>query len=276
MADESAAFTGTPPVKKKRTCIKDWQVAENHSVKDLAVKIVASKGRVVIFTGAGISRAAGLSTYYDDPTKLVSNETMQAAQPTLAHGVIADLVNRGVVSKMVTLNIDGLHRKSGLKPPQLLELHGSQYSTRCTACGKKTWHDNIVCPYTAAQLTKRTGRVLNMYNGEKCGECGGKMAWTSLPAGADYVGSDWDEAVTAFEGCELAIAVGVQFSYRTTAQIFNSAPKLVIVDPDIKRKCLRNLAMHHVDLAKIVMYMQMKSDDVFRDLQTMVSSGVAT
>ena len=60
------------------------------------------------------------------------------AQPTLSHMAIATLVRRGLAHFVVTTNLDGLHRKSGLRVgSQLCHLHGCMYAERCTnpGCG---------------------------------------------------------------------------------------------------------------------------------------------
>ena len=112
---------------------------------------------VVVLTGAGISRSAGLPTYrgpgglWNDPSKIaLSNveamrtrrseacamfwELYQSARdvkPTLAHRALAqhdDLL-------IITQNVDGLHQAAGSK--RVCEFHGSLARWRCEKCGSE-------------------------------------------------------------------------------------------------------------------------------------------
>jgi len=55
------------------------------------------------------------------------------AQPTPTHMAMATLIRRGMAHYVVTTNLDGIHRKSGLKAhDQICNLHGCVYAERCT------------------------------------------------------------------------------------------------------------------------------------------------
>ena len=124
----------------------------------------------VFFTGAGVSTSAGVSDYRgpsgswtqrrikqlqagarssSDEVELAKllkeqrNETAKAAkkvpstdaQPTLCHMAMAKMVQVGRAHHVVTTNLDGIFRKSGLSVDQLCCLHGDIYIERCTSCG---------------------------------------------------------------------------------------------------------------------------------------------
>ena len=93
--------------------------------------------KLIFFTGAGISVASGIPTFEDQPdlrSKLNRNfalthpdeykaavakmkETCDAAEPNAAHYAIA-----AMNCPVITMNIDGLHRKAGTA--NLIEMHG--------------------------------------------------------------------------------------------------------------------------------------------------------
>lgn len=93
--------------------------------------------KLVFFTGAGISVASGIPTFTEQPdlrSKLERDyalkhpeeyraviakmkETCDAAEPNAAHYAIAEMN-----CPVITMNIDGLHRKA--KTTDLIELHG--------------------------------------------------------------------------------------------------------------------------------------------------------
>ena len=55
-----------------------------------------------------------------------------AAKPNTAHSKLAQLEELGLLSAVITQNIDGLHQAAGSK--NVLELHGSVHRNYCIAC----------------------------------------------------------------------------------------------------------------------------------------------
>lgn len=76
------------------------------------------------------------------------------AQPNDCHRALAKLEQAGVLSAIITQNIDGLHQKAGSST--VLELHGSAHNNHCMNCGRS---------FTLQDIIKKTGVPL-------CG-CGG-------------------------------------------------------------------------------------------------------
>ena len=117
--------------------------------------------RVLAFTGAGISKEAGIPTFrgedglwrkyraedlatpeaFDRNPRLVWGwyrwrmGIISKAKPTLAHNVLAHWEEEGILMGVVTQNVDGLHRLAGSK--RLVELHGNIWRMRCSSCGRK-------------------------------------------------------------------------------------------------------------------------------------------
>ena len=123
--------------------------------------------RVVLFTGAGISTAAGIPDYrgpngiwktrpevtvqefFDDPAKREAYWTQKAedwqmwkdVEPTPVHRAIRKLEDLGKLHAVITQNIDGLHRKAGTSEEKLIELHGRADQVMCVQCGFKAPSD---------------------------------------------------------------------------------------------------------------------------------------
>jgi len=119
--------------------------------------------RAVVFTGAGISTESGIpdfrspggiwtkmmpvqfQDYIADPAaRRVSWErrfemeaTWNAVQPNAGHLAVAELVRRGIVSAVITQNIDSLHQAAGVPESQVIELHGSTRYAKCLTCGTR-------------------------------------------------------------------------------------------------------------------------------------------
>lgn len=120
---------------------------------------VDAKTRVVVLTGAGISKESGISTFQDlggrweghslkELTSLEGfardpdlswryynqrKEAARAAKPNPAHEALARMEEvLGERFLLVTQNVDGLHRKAGSH--RILELHGNLFSSKCSSC----------------------------------------------------------------------------------------------------------------------------------------------
>lgn len=112
----------------------------------------------VVLTGAGLSTASGIPAYRDalgawrhpppiQHQSFIRSEatrrrywarsyygwqTMANATPNTGHLALASLQARGVVSTIVTQNVDGLHQRAGADP--VIELHGSVHQVVCLGC----------------------------------------------------------------------------------------------------------------------------------------------
>lgn len=127
-------------------------------------------GRSVVFSGAGISTASGIPDFRSpgglwarfNPDELSFPRFLTSAQsrlrywefyrenwkisrealPNAAHHVVAALEHRGMLSAVITQNIDGLHQKGGSSPQKVLELHGNMWEVRCLSCSRSyPWED---------------------------------------------------------------------------------------------------------------------------------------
>ena len=130
----------------------------------MMVDLVASGG-VLILSGAGLSTESGIPDYRG-PTGLArqasgsSPMTYQTftgsaaarrrywarsylgwrhiarAAPNDGHRAVAELSRRGLLTGIITQNVDGLHQAAGAS--EVTELHGSLHRVRCLSCGQRT------------------------------------------------------------------------------------------------------------------------------------------
>ena len=122
------------------------------------VELVAAGG-VLVVTGAGISTDSGIPDYrgptgrrrHADPmtiTRFRSSDwerrrywarshvgwrTIAAARPNPAHHALTALEQAGLLSGVVTQNVDGLHTAAGTR--DVVDLHGRLDRVICLACG---------------------------------------------------------------------------------------------------------------------------------------------
>ena len=149
--------------------------------------MLRSSRHALVLTGAGVSTESGLPDYRGgqglwgnrrfeelahidmwrrEPEEFwdfYGNRLTQlvSARPNDGHLAIAELERRGLVRRVLTQNVDSLHRAAGTVEP--LELHGTLAEVECLACGfrgpedvalRQLAHDAAVplCPDCGANL----------------------------------------------------------------------------------------------------------------------------
>jgi NAD-dependent deacetylase len=139
----------------------------DESIRALAA-LVREGQPCVALTGAGISTESGIPDFrsptgiwaeYDpmeyatidafrrDPVKVwefyaLRFEVLTRAEPNTGHLALADLERRGLVTAVVTQNIDGLHERAGSR--DVVEVHGSIRTASCLDCGERVSLDAVV------------------------------------------------------------------------------------------------------------------------------------
>ncbi len=135
------------------------RVRVNSSLLQQAAELLASAGRVVTLTGAGISTPSGIPDFRSpgtglwsqlDPLEIASiwgfrdkpqrfyewfrslTHQIVLAKPNPAHLALAELERIGKLSCLITQNIDHLHQRVG--STCVLELHGHLRTLSCLRC----------------------------------------------------------------------------------------------------------------------------------------------
>ncbi|WIB58700.1 Sir2 family NAD-dependent protein deacetylase [Curtobacterium sp. MCLR17_007] len=124
---------------------------------DRVAELLAGK-RIAVLSGAGLSTDSGIPDYRGagrvvrkpmtfqefraDPAKRqrywagshLGYRTFAAAAPNAGHRALAALERAGVVTGIVTQNVDGLHLRAGSR--RVVEIHGSTDRALCLTCGQ--------------------------------------------------------------------------------------------------------------------------------------------
>ncbi|KAH3743861.1 NAD-dependent protein deacetylase sirtuin-7 [Pelomyxa schiedti] len=109
----------------------DEQSVLEEKVLRLAEYVKRSKF-CVAYTGAGLSKSAGISDYATKNLSSVSNtsvtvSSMYEARPSLSHHVLAAMEKAGYLKHFVQQNHDGLPQKAGFPQEKMNEIHGGIY-----------------------------------------------------------------------------------------------------------------------------------------------------
>jgi NAD-dependent deacetylase len=207
---------------------------------------------VAVLTGAGISTDSGipdfrgpqglwtrnpgaekLSTYQayvSDPA--VRRRSWRArrdhpawrAEPNRAHTALAGLARSGLVTSVITQNIDGLHQKAGTPADRVIELHGTMFSVVCVSCGDRS---------------PMAGALARVDAGEEdppCPRCGGILKSATVMFGQPLDPDVFTRAGRAAAACDVFLAVGSTLTVEPAASLCRVAvaagAALVIVNRD--------------------------------------------
>ena len=99
---------------------------------ELIASLIKKSKCCIAYTGAGLSRAAGIDDYASKAENSVMNEVPKIksafdAKPTFSHHVISKLEEAGYVKYYVQQNHDGLPQKAGFPQEKMNEIHGAWY-----------------------------------------------------------------------------------------------------------------------------------------------------
>lgn len=184
-----------------------------------ATRALARSRRLVVFTGAGVSKESGIATFREpetglwaqyDPMELATYEAYvrrpafvwswyehrfgaaAAAAPNPGHRAIAELEHLLPRVSVVTQNIDGLHQRAGSS--DVIELHGNMLRFKCLS-------------------GRHTGFVLDDFAGQdekppRCPDCGDPLrpdvVWFGEALPADAI----DRAQALSAACDVMLVVG--------------------------------------------------------------------
>lgn len=175
---------------------------------------------IVVLTGAGISRSAGLPTYrgpgglWSDPElevlshvdALTSRRADACAMFWKLHAAVRDVVptaaHRALAAReltIITQNVDSLHQKAG--STNVVEYHGSLARWRCEACEVELEPPAGDAPRHCSELMRPAAVLF------------GEM----IPAAAEHA------AKRALRDCDLFVAIGTSGTVWPAAGFVRSA-----------------------------------------------------
>lgn len=174
----------------------------------------------VAFTGAGISTESGIPDFrspggvwskrqpvlFDDfvaradarreywRQKCEAHRDYARAEPNAGHRTLARWEDRGILSGIITQNIDGLHQEAGSR--SVLELHGTNRAIGCLECGARFDPQPLVDEFL------RTDAVPD------CPQCGGLLKHATVSFGQSLPPEVLEEAFETSRRCDLFLAIG--------------------------------------------------------------------
>jgi len=144
------------------------------------------------------------------------------AQPGDSHHALATLENHGLLSRVVTQNIDGLHELAGNK--DVISLHGNFYRGRCLKCRETTVFTRADIEAFISHLEEE-GRArlsfLRAYRRHRlrCARCGSATRPDMVLFGERLQTEVYERAARAAETCELILVIGTSVLVRPASDI---------------------------------------------------------
>ncbi|KAK3323215.1 DHS-like NAD/FAD-binding domain-containing protein [Cercophora scortea] len=221
---------------------------------------IRTSAHFIVFTGAGVSTSAGIPDFRGpdgvwtrraqgkevDSSKLTS--TLQAV-PTATHMALVELQNRGVLKHLVSQNCDGLHRRSGVLPSMLSELHGNSNLEHCRDC-KTEYLRGTLSPLSRPLLNSRvasaqlnnttdsgnpgadfravapyTKTVHDHYTKRKCALCSGPLLDSIINFHEPLPASTLARAFAEAEKADLCLVLGSSLTVTPANEIPETAAR---------------------------------------------------
>jgi len=222
--------------------------------------MIRNSRHMVAFTGAGVSTSAGIPDFRGPEGSWTLKaqgrrrtqatvDTLQAI-PTPTHMALVALQNKGILKYLISQNCDGLHRRSGMKPENLSELHGNSNLERCSKCGKEYLRDfHATADYRYDVHDHRTGR--------KCAKCGGDLLDTVVNFNESLPQVPLQKAFEHSQRADLMLVLGSSL----TVSPANEMPRKTVENGG--KLAIVNLQKTHLDsLATVRVFA--KTDDVMK------------
>ncbi|MFM2046680.1 MAG: NAD-dependent deacetylase [Actinomycetota bacterium] len=191
---------------------------------DQVAALIHGAGRVVVFTGAGISTDSGIPDFRgpeglwtkDPKAEQTSNihyylnepEVRKAAwknrvrnwdrklEPNGGHRAVTTLHGTGKLHAVITQNVDGLHQSAGIPDDIVWELHGTVMSAHCWECKDRR------------PMAEFIERVKAGEEDPACELCGGIVKSDTILFGEALVPEVLTGAMSAAGSCDLLLVVG--------------------------------------------------------------------
>jgi NAD-dependent deacetylase len=190
-------------------------------------------GRVVIFTGAGMSTESGIPDFRGPGgiwsrmkpiyfQEFIASEPRRreawtrtfsgvagwtGAKPNAGHHCVTRWVAEGKVTGIITQNVDNLHQDSGAPEAQVIELHGNAGYALCLGCGLRH------------ELADLRGPFVERGEIPVCRACGALVKTATISFGQPMPAAKLALAQAWARDCRLFLVLGSSLAVFPAAQL---------------------------------------------------------
>jgi NAD-dependent deacetylase len=186
---------------------------------------------IVAFTGAGISTESGVPDFRGPNGAWTRRDAGLPAprwgvspdqvKPNASHLSLVEFQRLGKLRFLITQNTDNLHRRSGIRPEVLAELHGNGQLVRCLGCDRL---------YTRQEVGWETDRWGPGYRTQKsipgqpaCSACGGRLISSVVNFGDPLPEKELTLADRNARRCDLMLVLGSSLVVEPAASLVGLA-----------------------------------------------------
>ncbi len=220
-------------------------------------------GSAYALTGAGVSTDSGIPDFRGedglwaelDPMEVASSRalhenprdffefwvdrfsSLKEASPNITHRTLEELESAGLLTGVITQNIDGLHAEAGSE--KVYQLHGNFRFSRCEGCGKEL----------------PTAEILHRFRGGElpyCTDCG-ELIRPEVVLFGEQLPEEVTEAEKELARADLLLVLGSSLEVYPVASLVphfeSTGGRLVIINLDRTPYDRRADLVHHGELA---------------------------
>jgi NAD-dependent SIR2 family protein deacetylase len=201
------------------------------STVETIARHLAECEQIVAFTGAGISTDSGIPDFRGPDGVWTRRDAGLPAprwrvppgqvEPNPSHLALVELQRLGKLRFLITQNTDDLHRRSGIDPERLAELHGNGQLMRCLGCDRQ---------YPRREVSWDTGRWGPGYRTRKpmrgqppCPDCGGRLISSVVNFGDPMPERELTLAGRHARRCDLMLVLGSSLVVEPAASLVGLA-----------------------------------------------------
>jgi NAD-dependent deacetylase len=186
---------------------------------------------IVGFTGAGISTDSGIPDFRGPEGVWTRRDAGLPAprwrvppgqvMPNASHLSLVELQRLGKLRFLITQNTDNLHRRSGIHPELLAELHGNGQLMRCLGCDRLYTRQEVGWDPARWGPGYRTQRPIR--GQPACAACGGRLISSVVNFGDPLPYRELELAEQHARRCDLMLALGSSLMVEPAASLVGSA-----------------------------------------------------
>ena len=186
---------------------------------------------LVAFTGAGISTDSGIPDFRGPEGVWTRRDAglpapqwrvpLGRVEPNASHLSLVELQRLGKLQFLITQNTDNLHRRSGIRPELLAELHGNGQLVRCLGCDRLYTRQEVGWDPAHWGPGYRTQKPIP--GQPACTACGGRLISSVVNFGDPLPYTELELADQHARRCDLMVVLGSSLMVKPAASLVGLA-----------------------------------------------------
>jgi mono-ADP-ribosyltransferase sirtuin 6 len=192
---------------------------------------IVESEHIVAFTGAGVSTDSGIPDFRGPQGVWTRRDAglptprwrvpPDQVKPNASHLALVELQRLGKLQFLITQNTDNLHRRSGIHPELLAELHGNGQLMRCLGCDRLYARQEVGWDTSRWGPGYRTQKPISSQ--PACITCGGRLISSVVNFGDPLPHKELALAEEHARYCDLMLVLGSSLMVTPAASLVGMA-----------------------------------------------------